>query len=143
MTRTEIVTEAKTWIGTKWQHQACLKGVACDCVGLIRGVYVVLTGKEPDVPLDYPATWPLYKTTERLYNECLNYLTEIDVADAKIGDLLLFGFGKGPACHIGIKITDSTFIHSWQSVGKVSISRLDSYWTPKIRYAMQYPDVTG
>ena len=39
MKRIDIVNEAKSWVGTKWQHQQALKGVACDCAGLVRGVY--------------------------------------------------------------------------------------------------------
>jgi len=38
ITREGIVAEARTWIGTKWQHQTSLKGVATDCVGLVGGI---------------------------------------------------------------------------------------------------------
>jgi cell wall-associated NlpC family hydrolase len=46
---TRIITAARTWVGTPYHHQAQLKGVGVDCVGLILGV-----GKEagfmgPDV----------------------------------------------------------------------------------------------
>ena len=27
------------WIGTPYRHQASLKGVGCDCLGLVRGVW--------------------------------------------------------------------------------------------------------
>ena len=33
-----IVTQARTWIGTPFHHQARLKGKGCDCLGLIVGV---------------------------------------------------------------------------------------------------------
>ena len=36
--REDILVEARTWIDTPWQHQGRLKGVACDCAGLILGV---------------------------------------------------------------------------------------------------------
>ena len=34
----EIVAAARSWIGTPYRHQASLKGVGCDCLGLVRGV---------------------------------------------------------------------------------------------------------
>ena len=38
ITTQALIEEAKTWEGTKFQHQARLKGVAVDCVGLISGM---------------------------------------------------------------------------------------------------------
>ena len=141
MTRNEIVNEARTWLGTKWIHQACLKGVAVDCVGLIRGVYEHCTGEAVTVAIDYPATWHLFKAEERLYTEVKKYLTEIPIAEARPGDVLLFGFGKGPAHHAGILATPDTFIHSWADVGKVTETRLDAFWRKNIRAAFRYPGV--
>jgi NlpC/P60 family putative phage cell wall peptidase len=34
-----LVTLARGWIGTPYRHQASLKGVGCDCLGLLRGVW--------------------------------------------------------------------------------------------------------
>jgi len=48
-----IVSEAREWLGTPWQHQASLKGVACDCVGLVRGVYTEVTGRTVESSTDY------------------------------------------------------------------------------------------
>ena len=39
ITRDAIVAEARAWIGTPYRHQASLKGVGCDCLGLVRGVW--------------------------------------------------------------------------------------------------------
>src|SRR3569833_631271 len=39
LTRTAIVTEARSWIGTRYRHQGSMKGVGCDCLGLVRGVW--------------------------------------------------------------------------------------------------------
>ena len=48
LTRTAIVEEARAWIGTPYRHQASLKGVGCDCLGLIRGVWRAVMGEEPE-----------------------------------------------------------------------------------------------
>jgi NlpC/P60 family putative phage cell wall peptidase len=39
MTRIRIGAEARAWIGTPDRHQASLKGMGCDCLGLVRGVW--------------------------------------------------------------------------------------------------------
>lgn len=36
--RNEIVAAARQWLGTPYRHQASVRGVGCDCLGLIRGV---------------------------------------------------------------------------------------------------------
>lgn len=56
-TRSAIVTEARTWIGTPYQHQASLKGVGCDCLGLVRGVWRELIGEEPERASPYAPGW--------------------------------------------------------------------------------------
>src|SRR5690606_4769974 len=43
-----IVAEALEWVGTPYRHQASLKGVACDCLGLVRGVWRSIYGLEPE-----------------------------------------------------------------------------------------------
>ena len=37
-----VIAEARSWIGTPYRHQASLKGVGCDCLGLVRGVWRAL-----------------------------------------------------------------------------------------------------
>ena len=37
-----------SWIGTPYRHQASLKGVGCDCLGLVRGVWRAVIGAEPE-----------------------------------------------------------------------------------------------
>ncbi len=147
MTRDQIVSAARSWLGTRWQHQASRKGVAADCVGLVRGIYAEVTGSTVPVAADYPATWHLFKAEERLYGEALKYADEIPVESARAGDLLLFGFGKGPAHHCGIMTGPDTFVHSYMEAGKVVEGNLDAKirgatWRGHIRAAFRFPGVT-
>ena len=48
MRRDEIVEAARAWLGTPYHHQASLRGVGCDCLGLVRGVWRELYGPEPE-----------------------------------------------------------------------------------------------
>lgn len=141
MKRQDIIIEAKEWLGTKWQHQASLKQVACDCVGLVRGVYRELTGIDVDIAIDYPATWHLFKKEERLYNEAKRHMVEIRKDEARPGDVLVFGFYDHPASHVGILTSPDTFIHSYQDIGQVIETRLDDAWKKRLRFAFSYPGV--
>ena len=49
ISRHAILTEARSWIGTPYQHQASAKGAGCDCLGLVRGVWRALWGDEPEI----------------------------------------------------------------------------------------------
>ncbi len=48
-----IVDAARAWIGTPYRHQASLRGVGCDCLGLLRGVWREVMGAEPEMPPPY------------------------------------------------------------------------------------------
>lgn len=139
MTREEIVNEARQWIGCKWIHQACVRGVACDCVGLVRGVHEQLTGDAFVGDYDYPATWHLFKEDEKLYQECRKYLDEIPVTKAGAGDILLFGFRERfPAHHLAILTGDGTIIHSYMDVGAVVETAYNEEWRHMARFAFRY-----
>lgn len=141
MTREEIVNEARKWVGCKWIHQACVRGVACDCVGLVRGVHAQLTGDAFVGDYDYPATWHLFKEDEKLCQECRKYLVEIPVAAAGAGDILLFGFRpRFPAHHLAILTGDGTIIHSYMDVGVVVETAYNEAWRSMVRFAFRYPE---
>lgn len=39
VTREAVIAAARSWLGTPYHHQASRKGVGCDCLGLIRGIW--------------------------------------------------------------------------------------------------------
>ena len=57
MTQHPITVLARGWLGTPYQHQASLKGVGCDCLGLVRGIWREAFGAEPEVPPAYAPDW--------------------------------------------------------------------------------------
>lgn len=57
MTAAPIVAEALTWLGTPYRHQASVKGVGCDCLGLVRGVWRAVYGSEPEAAPGYTPDW--------------------------------------------------------------------------------------
>ena len=141
MKRAAIIKEASEWLGTRWQHQASLKGIACDCVGLIRGVYRELSGIDTVIAADYPAAWHLFRQEEKLYTEAKKHMTEIDLKEVKPGDVLVFGFYNHPASHVGILTAADSFIHSYQDIGQVIETKLDASWKKRLRFAFSFHGV--
>ena len=55
--RALIIAEARSWIGMPYRHQGSLKGIGCDCLGLVRGVWRALYGPEPEPTPGYAPDW--------------------------------------------------------------------------------------
>ena len=143
MDRSDIVKEAREWIGTKWQHQGAVKGVGCDCAGLVRGVYKKLTGRGVDIPLNYPATWHLFKEESRMYDTLsLHAGEEILLENVQAGDIVTFSFrDRFPDHHVGIATGEGTFVHAYMDVKHVVETRLDKTWQGRLRHAFRFPGV--
>ena len=77
LTRAAIVAEARTWIGTRYRHQGSLKGVGCDCLGLVRGVWRNCVGSEPEMPPPYAPDWAEASGAETLAEAALRHLVPV------------------------------------------------------------------
>jgi NlpC/P60 family putative phage cell wall peptidase len=86
----DILAEARSWLGTPYQHQTSLKGVGCDCLGLIRGVWRALKGDEPWTLMPYSGDWAELRGDELLLLGLGAYFTHIDLSEAREGDILVF-----------------------------------------------------
>ena len=56
-TRAAVLAEARLWLGTPYVHGASLRGVGCDCLGLVRGVWRGVYGVEPEPTPPYRPDW--------------------------------------------------------------------------------------
>jgi cell wall-associated NlpC family hydrolase len=74
-----------------------------------------------------------------LYAHVCQYAEEIPLESANIGDVLLFGFGMGPAAHAGIIASADTIIHAYAEIGKVAETRLSDKWLSRRRFAFRFP----
>ena len=140
MKREDIVKIAREWIGTPWVHQASVKGVGCDCVGMVRGVYTELTGKTVGGAMDYTRSFYLFSGEERLKNEIGKYCMEVPIGEAKSGDVILISFLNLPSHHIGI-LAGTTFIHSWEDIGNVVEIPYDAAWKRLTKAVFRFPEV--
>ena len=97
-TRADIVAEARTWLGTRWQHQAATKGAGCDCIGLVGGVALALGLPGAQAWAAEPAYHAYGRTPdpELLAAGCDRLLDRIARADAGPGDILVLAFERDP-----------------------------------------------
>jgi NlpC/P60 family putative phage cell wall peptidase len=102
-----IVAEARTWIGTRWGHQKMIKGVRCDCFGVVRASVEAATGLRYEGIHNYPHR-PHAPTLIKGLN---TYFTRISTNEMQPGDILLFKIDNNPQ-HLAIK-TDKGMIHSY------------------------------
>lgn len=140
ITRTAIVAEAMSWIGTPYHHQASLKGAGCDCLGLVRGVWRALVGPEPETLPAYSRDWGI--GAETLLEGARRSLVEVPLAQISAGDVLVFRMRRGrPAKHCGIVGDGGGFIHAWDAAPEVCRTSLDEWWSAKIAAAFVFPGV--
>lgn len=142
----DVVTEARRWLGTPWQHQAFLRGVACDCIGLVGGVAAAVGasrswvddrarkfrgyGRSPDPEMIGVATAELLLPLGHWEN-------------AQPGDVLLMRFVKYPQ-HFAILSSrgdDWRIIHAYEQAGEVVENIIDAKWRRRMVRAFRIPNV--
>ncbi len=139
--RDAIIAEARSWIGTPYRHQASLKGVGCDCLGLARGVWRAIHGTEPEVPPAYSRDWAEARRRETLAEAAGRHMTRIEIADMRPGDLVLFALNENsPAKHCAILVAPDRMVHGIESHPVAEVS-LGSWWRRRIRFVFAFPGV--
>lgn len=133
---TDIISAARRWIGTPYQHQASVKGAGCDCLGLLRGIWRELKGAEPETPPPYARDGD----SETMREALARHLHPVAPADIAPGDVLLFRMTpKGPARHCGILAEREgafTLIHARQD-RRVMEEMLSPFWRARLAFAFR------
>src|SRR5438552_18394269 len=88
----DTVRLARAWLGTPYHHQASARGVGTDCIGLIRGIYRELYGREAQALPAYTRDWAEATGEETLLAAARRHLVEMAPADAQPGDVLVFRY---------------------------------------------------
>ena len=135
----QIVDAARAWIGTPYVHQASLKGVGCDCLGLLRGIWRELHGGEPEDMPPYAPDWDV-RGRETMRDGLARHLNPIAPAEIAPGDVVLFRMvARAPAKHCAI-VADRegtpTLIHARQNK-RVSEEPFTPFWRKKSAYAFR------
>lgn len=113
VTRADIIRAARAWIGTPYHHQASVRGVGADCLGLVRGILRELAGAEPAAPPAYSRDWAEASGDEAMLRGARLHLREIAPAEQRPGDVLVFRLRAGlVAKHAAILATPQTMVHA-------------------------------
>jgi len=142
----QIVQVACEWIGTPYRHQASMRGVGTDCLGLIRGVFVQVEGHASEVPPAYSKDWadapgPSGLVEETMADAARRHLVEIEKAKAAPGDVLLFRMSpRAAAKHAAIQSTPTCMIHacSGRAVAEV---HMGPWWQRRLTHVFRFPGI--
>ena len=139
VTREAIVGVARAWIGTPYHHQASVRGVGADCIGLVRGVWRDLYGFEVCRPPAYSPDWAEAAGEEMLLQAARAHLAERDVAAMLPGDVLVFRFRAGvPAKHAAVLVRPAGMVHAAAGVPVAEVS-LSPWWRRRIAGVFAFP----
>jgi NlpC/P60 family putative phage cell wall peptidase len=141
LVRSVIVTEARSWIGTRYRHQASVKGVGCDCLGLVRGVWRNCIGAEPETPPPYAPDWAEARGEETLAQAALRHLVPVAIDHIGAGDVLMFRWREGcVAKHAAIATGEGTMIHAHDAAAVCEVA-LAPWWHRRLAFAFRFPGV--
>lgn len=146
----EVIAEARTWIGTRFHHQAAMKGVGVDCVGLITG-----TGAAFDWRPD-PEQWKRFKGYARLPNpsrmlDALNLfllpvwhggLMSPAEESMQIADVLYMQWRDDLPTHLAFFAAFKgrpTIIHAWSEAGEVVEHGYVDPWPARLHSVWRLP----
>lgn len=144
--RNKILREAREWLETPYAHQAMVKGVGVDCVGLIAGVGLAV-GVTDLTRQDIKAYsgYGRLPNPRRMGQIIERHLRMIHDAEMDIGDIAWLQWREGMPMHlaiIGEHDGDFTLIHSLGDVGKVAEHTLTTEWNDRIVSFWRYPGLT-
>jgi NlpC/P60 family putative phage cell wall peptidase len=141
ITRSDIVAAARGWAGTPYLHQASLRGVGTDCLGLVRGVWREVVGGEPERPPAYAPGWAEMGGGEAMADAARRHLVEIPYTEYLAGDVLLFRWRAGlPAKHAGIAVSTHAMVHAQEGASVTEVA-LSPWWRRHLAFAFRFPGV--
>lgn len=139
--RERIVAAARAWLGTPYHHQASLRGVGCDCLGLVRGIWRDLYGSEPEPMPPYSPYWAQQGSGETLVLAAERHLALVDLRNMQPGDVLLFRWRAHlPAAHCAILTEPDRILHAHDgaAVGEVAFT---GWWRRHLSHAFAFPEL--
>ncbi|HMO29744.1 NlpC/P60 family protein [Enterovirga sp.] len=135
-----IVAAARGWIGTPYHHQASLKGVGCDCLGLVRGVWRELVGAEPEELVPYRPDWAEAGGGESLLAAAERHFRPVPAGAAGGGDVVLFRWrGHLPAKHCAILSGPASMIHAHDGAAVAEVA-FTPWWKRHLAGAFRFPE---
>lgn len=146
--RNAVIAEARQWIGTPYAHQQMVRGLGCDCVGLIRGVGIA-TGVMPERRDDW-ARFNAYgrrPNPRRMLEGMHTFLVPLaDGVEPQPGDIAWVQWRENLPMHLALWATDvrgqPQLIHSFSDVGRVVAHGINDLWRNRFVSFWSYPGVS-
>ena len=136
VSRDDLVTEARSWIGVKWVHQGRTRKVGVDCIGLTICIGMRLNIISDDMFRAMPIDYGRPAEPKNMYDQIVKYLDE--VWPPQIGDWIWVGPPREMACHVGMIASDQSWIHSSYDHGKVDEHPLRAAHLMRAKKAFSY-----
>lgn len=136
VSRDDIIAEARSWVGTRFQWNQSLKGVACDCKGLVWGVARELGMPEAQSPYASEIASRRIVRADRLREGLASVFCQTN--DPLPGDVMHIRVGAGTArmaMHLAFLSHDNMMIHCYDrgpgGVREIIMDEnviVESYW---------------
>jgi len=147
ITRAAVVAEARTWLRTRFAHQAHTKGVASDCGGLVGGVCIGAGLFAPtwwDTEFKEHCGYSRIPSNAMLEAICHKFMVPISLNAAQPADVVLMRFETEPQ-HLAILTPylhgGLAMIHAYSRAGEVVEHRFSNGWRARVTEAFALPGV--
>lgn len=128
-----VVDVARTYLNTPFHHQARLKGVGIDCIGL-----VVCVAKELGITVEDRTDYSDQPDGVTLIQKLEENLDCLPLEDLQPGDIVAIWFSnKKHPQHVAI-VSDVGLIHTYSHVGKVVEHRINDVWRNRLHSGYRF-----
>jgi NlpC/P60 family putative phage cell wall peptidase len=147
-----VVEIARSWIGTRYHHQAHKKGVGCDCIGLIIGVWEELFNGRVPSSFSLPVYTPHWGDETGEFNVMAEYSRKYllplplvwhsdgPVNALRAGDVILWRMLRhGATKHAGILSSPTTMVHAYYGHDVMETPLIQKAGS-LLTYAFRYPE---
>lgn len=128
VSRSNVVSSAREFLGTPWAHAARLKNVGVDCTGLVICAFNENGAEIPD-KFDY-SLGDEFVGLVRILNK---YFSKHKLQNRRAGDVLLFR-AKDMYNHVGLMVDEQHFVHAYSdpAFNRVVLTKFDGYWKQRL-----------
>lgn len=151
----QLIRTAREWLGTPWHHQAALKGVGCDCAGLVMGAAAEAgldAGRRALAEVGRLG-YPRLPRGGELMALCDRYMQRVARDERCPGDVLLFRYFEGAAAdaqmaqHLALVAVGvdgrEMMIHGHAPSRKVVEVGLAEPWLSRLAIVYRIPGLEG
>jgi cell wall-associated NlpC family hydrolase len=150
VSRETVVACARSWIGTRFQHQGRVKATAhhrggVDCLGLLMGVAetLALPDKHAGLLIDHDQRcYPHYPNGQEMMCCLINTLYPIDINDLDSGDVGLFLIDGNPQ-HLALFTGKDRMIHAYAPAHLVVEQAVDAVWQTRLVACFRLPGISS